>query len=107
MFHILRRPNVKTLITRQLAEADREFLQAVANAEHWAAIADMLARRRERLQSYLEPKCEPAETAKPLDLSFRPENASPEAPIDAMSARNAGIVGARSNNASPTPQQPD
>ncbi len=106
MFHILRRPNVKTLITRQLAEADREFLQAVANAEHWAAIADMLARRRERLQSYLEPKCEPAETAKPLETYFRPASGPAETPTGVTNAQNAGTAGAPLNSVSPTLWEP-
>lgn len=59
MFHIFRRPTSATLIQRELAEADRDFLKATANAEYWSAIADMFARRRERLQGYLRPQVPP------------------------------------------------
>ena len=53
MFHILRRPTSATLIQRQLAEADADFLDACKQAEYWTAQTDMLARRRTRLQGYL------------------------------------------------------
>jgi hypothetical protein len=80
MFHILRPPSAATLIKRQLARADSDFLEAAANAEHWAALADMLARRRERLASYLRPpEPPPCVSAQPVTtpgLSSQPESAS-------------------------------
>ncbi len=60
MFHILRPPPTATLIQRTLAETDRDLLHAIAQAEYWAAIADMLARRQARLRGYLPPADAPA-----------------------------------------------
>lgn len=67
MFHILRRPTSATLIQRQLADADRDFLDACQQAEYWTAMADMLARRRERLQGYLKPAAAPADPLPPIE----------------------------------------
>ena len=48
-FHIFSPPPPATLISRQLAEAQRQLLEAQAALEYTSAIAQMLQRRIERL----------------------------------------------------------
>ena len=100
MFHILRRPTAATLIQRQLAESDRLFLDAVAAAEFWAAQAAMLARRRARLQGYLEPpQCSLAPTMEPKAAPSQPEGGSTAASPGATSAPYAAFGGPLLNSA--------